>query len=62
MICAAQSADSYWYRAVICDIPCIQTAEVFFVDIGKKEMLNFSKLRKMQQKFMILTTQVILLF
>ncbi|XP_043464872.1 RING finger protein 17 [Leptopilina heterotoma] len=59
MICAAQNIDSYWYRAVICDIPCIQTAEVFFVDIGKKEILNFSKLRKMQQKFMILTTQAV---
>ena len=55
-VAAQYYMDEQWYRAVVNKLEHNQ-AEVFFVDYGNEEMVEFSKMRKLTSQFMNLAAQ-----
>ena len=59
MPCAAQyTIDNRWYRAKIVDLPGNKMVEVFYVDYGNQEVIDWNRIRKIQTKFLQLAAQV----
>jgi len=59
MPCAAQyTIDNKWYRAMVVDLPGKRMVEVFYVDYGNQEVLDWNRIRKIQTKFLHTAAQV----
>uniref|UniRef100_A0A0C9Q8P8 RNF17_0 protein n=2 Tax=Fopius arisanus TaxID=64838 RepID=A0A0C9Q8P8_9HYME len=59
LICAARSSARKWYRAVIVDTPGRQQVEVFYVDFGFKDIIEYKYLRQLDTEFMKAATRAI---
>ncbi|XP_066994116.1 RING finger protein 17 isoform X2 [Anabrus simplex] len=60
MPCAAQySLDKKWYRAKVMGLPGQKNVEVFYVDYGNSEILSWTSLRKLKDRFLRIAPQAI---
>jgi len=59
MPCAAQyTIDNKWYRAKVVDLPGNRMVEVFYIDYGNQEVIDWNRIRKIQTKFLRIAAQV----
>lgn len=61
MICAA-FFNSIWHRAEIIDLPGKANVEILTLDVGETGIIPWNKIRKLHDDFIILESQVYILF
>lgn len=60
MPCAAQfTVDNKWYRAKVVDLPGKRMVEVFYIDYGNQEVMDWNRIRKIQTKFVRIAAQAV---
>ncbi|XP_068230002.1 RING finger protein 17-like [Palaemon carinicauda] len=60
MLCVAKyTGDEKWYRAVIVDLPGYRKVDVFYVDFGNKERLWYKQVKKIADRFTLLSMQAV---